>query len=81
MSPIVLLFHHLHPYCIAQKKKTKWNNHLNVEYKANVLIQTKFGRIKIDILLTYDFVNNATVITNNGELSTLVQHQLGKNQN
>tara|TARA_B110001450_G_C17288091_1_gene346285 strand:+ start:32 stop:196 length:165 start_codon:yes stop_codon:yes gene_type:complete len=49
--------------------------------KANVLIQTKFGRIKIDILLTYDFVNNATVITNNGELSTLVQHQLGKNQN
>ena len=45
------------------------------------MIQTKFGRIKIDILLTYDFVNNATVITNNGELSTLVQHQLGKNQN
>ena len=51
-----------------------WKVHLDVAYKASVLIQTKFG-IEIDVFTTYAFVNDAAAIAiTNGGLSILIQH-------
>jgi hypothetical protein len=87
------LVHHIKAY-ISRKKdrketiivlqQQKWNDHLDVAYKASVLIQTKFG-IEINVFTMYPFVNASAaavaIVITNGGLSILIQHhQSGRKQ-